>query len=329
LARYGTRITALGRWEQYFAEPFENLWTSPGSGPSLVLNTTSTTGGDRIPISDLSTRDWPFTSRGPCKVNIAEHVRLPLSAAANASARFPLIEDWGSFNVQRDSRDADAQALCNPQEAVADGGFIDNYGATTVYDTLDALGRLTDKSLPLHLIVIQITSDPDCRLAEALDSDSQTAGTCKEQVSKLLTSERIRLFSGIGVFLRFWWRTILHPMHYYDNLNQELKSFRERLLLPDVKSPEEPGPLGVLMNARTVSGFNAALALRCKAKMMGGSYYYFSMSGAFDNPLGWSLSASARAQLDGMLKDGPNARAMEAFVAELKGGRSHVPEKCD
>jgi hypothetical protein len=327
------------------AQPFENLWTKPGSGPSLVLNTTSTTGGDRIPISDLSMRDWSFTSRGPCKVNIAEHLRLPLSAAANASARFPLIEDWGSFEVNR--VDADTEANCKSHEAVADGGFFDNYGATTVYDALNALELLKQKKMeviekrqasgeelsdlielfrgtPLHFIVIQITSDPDCRLAEALDDDSHTAVQCKKQLRQLLATKPLGLFSAIGVV----YGSLLHPLNYVEYWHQGLVSLRERLLLPDVH-PQEPGPLGVLMNARTVSGFNAALALRCKVKEMKGSYYYFSMAGAFDNPLGWSLSLSARDQLNRMLVDGSNANAMEAFVRELKGGPPHVPKSCD
>lgn len=367
-----------------FADPFEDLWRSPG--PSLVLNATSSTGGDRIAISNLST-DWLHT-RGPCKANIAEHLRLPLSAAVNASARFPLLEDWGSFTPQQDSRisqkgaeaaqsdsgqpgvslqesqpasghpndppPADKPDSCHNGEAVADGGFIDNYGAATIYDALDALERTlkdrpADEARP-RVIVVQITSDPDCRIADALDPDSGLAASCEEQLDKRRqaakmpslgasfqaqwTQFREIWLSGRGFNSEFW--------REGDEFWQKTSWLTERLLFYDPSGSDNPGVLGVLSNARTVSGLNVASSLRCKVIKSRGSYYHFSMAGAFDSPLGWALSARALDQLKGMLEgeadaqnkssaNAANAQNMKSLINELISGKPtvSVPAQCN
>ncbi len=86
------------------------------------------------------------------------------------------------------------------------------------------------------------------------------------------------------------------------------------------------------MNARTVSGLNVASSLRCKVIKGGGSYYHFSMAGAFDSPLGWSLSSVVRDQLKEMLEDkadvkhksSANVQNMKSLINELAGGKPTV-----
>ena len=79
-----------------FAMGFDKLWSGPGWLPALLLKTTSATGGDRIPVSNLRTADR-LRPIGPCTANIAEHLDLTLSTAVNASARFPFLEHPGWF----------------------------------------------------------------------------------------------------------------------------------------------------------------------------------------------------------------------------------------
>jgi hypothetical protein len=351
-----------------FADPFEDLWRSPG--PALVLNATSSSGGDRIVISNLST-DW-LSNRGPCKANIAEHLRLPLSAAVNASARFPFLEGWGSFASQKDPRIAkeDADSVkqrgaspqqsppasknssdpprkprsCEAYEAVADGGFIDNYGALTVSDALDALERtLKPNEVRPRIIVVQITSDPDCQIADALDPASGYVESCEE-------AAKIRREAGEALPL---WDALKRQWSYTQEVWFSGKGFnykawqqptgkanvREAILFSDPRNSGDPGVLGVLLNARTISGLNVFASLPCKVANLRGSYYHFSMAGAFDSPLGWSLSSTARDQLKDMLEgkakppndlvSAANAENMKSLVNELKGGDRTVPKpKC-
>jgi hypothetical protein len=100
--------------------------------------------------------------------------------------------------------------------------------------------------------------------------------------------------------------------------------------------------LGVLSNARTVSGLNVASSLRCKVIKSRGSYYHFSMAGAFDSPLGWALSTRALDQLKGMLEgeadaqnrssaNAANAQNMKSLINDLISGKPtvSVPTQCN
>jgi hypothetical protein len=305
--------------ENHFAGAFEQLWNK--QGPAVVLNTTSNTGGDRIAISNLST-EW-LAIRGPCKANIAEHLQLPVSTAANASARFPFLEEWGSFRVLANQQEHAESQACSSYEAVADGGFVDNYGAETIQDALDRLQALlnskSNERRP-HIVVIQITSDPDCRIADAIDPESRIAMACEENAK--LRREAGRIPSLLAA--------LLDPMYVHRHFERFRTWTREWLLFDDPRRTDNPGVLDVLSNARTVNGLNVAAALRCRVLDMGGSYYQFSMTGAFDNPLGWSLSLRAQEQLKGLLQTGANTAAMDALINELnnKGAIQQKP-KCN
>jgi hypothetical protein len=81
---------------------------------------------------------------------------VPASAAADASARFPYFGPLGIL------RRHDAGKAGPAMASVVDGGYFENFGATSLLDLLDALdGLARQKNYPVRFIVLQIISDPD------------------------------------------------------------------------------------------------------------------------------------------------------------------------
>ena len=97
------------------------------------------------------------------------------------------------------------------------------------------------------------------------------------------------------------------------NFIRENKEFEPSMVQSDFRMTFSEGT--------TITGLNVAFNLRCKVINEGGSYYHFSISGAFDSPLGWSLSSIARNQLEEMLpansgdgQDGSRTRAVNTEI---------------
>lgn len=297
-----------------FADPFTAL--SLTEGPALVLNTTAVTDGNRLPVANLATTDW-LALDARCRTNIAAEVDLSLSAAANASARFPFLEEWGRFPVH------DPKATgCKPFEAVADGGFNDNYGAATALDALRAVVKLPDvMTAKPRIIVIQIVSDPDCPAPSFLGAP-QLAAECQQRLK-----ERMAELTFRKVKRDLW--TWLNPYADPDYRHNTLMPMR-RIARP-LPSDGTPGPVDVAMRARALGGAAVAEALRREACMGGGSYYLFSLAGAFDAPLGWAMSTPAQASIDQLLATGANARTLDQLIEKLnavKDGNGSLHGNC-
>jgi hypothetical protein len=245
----------------------------------------------------------------PC-LNIAEHIDLPLSAAVNASARFPYVEDWGWFRPLTDASEKNINDLtnCRAQEGVADGGFFDNYGAVTALDAYNKIKVLSiDARIKPKIVVIQITSDPDCDLTLPLDGSTQRSIECV----KILEEKRQLRLRKTG------WSALTSEATEY-NREQELRDF----LYGSAPEDDNPGTYGVAMQARSINGVTAASELRSRVlSNEGDTYYHFSLAGAFESPLGWSLSRYARKRIDDMLLSGTNKGAMDQLAAELNRAR--------
>ncbi|KEA07735.1 hypothetical protein G6L29_30315 [Agrobacterium rhizogenes] len=309
------------------ARPFSALWQGKSAAPALILNTTRPRVGDRIVLSNL---DLARVLQPPssCGANIAEHLDMPLSTAANASARFPVVEEWGWFRVLNPAMG------CASVETIADGGFYDNYGAATALDLYQAVkARVKDRIPAPKIIVVQISSDVDCRLAIPLDDDPERKAECDARAKKRreelgqgdLPSGYSRKFFLNAVErdqkLRAWQhdRVAWVRKWFYSSGGEE-----EAKGVPVDWTP--PGMVGTMMNAVSVNGLTVASRLRETVKMNGDRYFHFSLGGAFDIPLGWSLSRHAIQEIDVALEDGTNCRAMAELVREL----SHQPQmpKC-
>lgn len=290
------------------AEPLGKL-SSPSAGPILVLNATSASSGDRLVSASIGTRGW-FDPVGACQVNLAEHLSLPLSAGIGASARFPVITEWGWF-------DAKGVPGCDDYEGVADGGFYDNYGAATLLDLLNGIARIraadaaSQGTVPaIKPIVIQITSDPDAASACVLSLLDRDGPPDFAECGRKAREEAVPAPNG-------WW--FYRP---FFNSNEEAKAFTSGLWRNTAYAPGTlgyPGLLSVFMRSRMASGIRVAKLLR--ATMLdprtGGCYYHFSMTGLEGVPLGWALSSSARKTIDASLASDHNRATMAALIAEL------------
>jgi hypothetical protein len=294
------------------SEVFRKPLTSLGGqhpGPSLLLNATAVSDGDRIVSSPIDTDGWLHTrgaSEDPtvtCEANVSDSTQVTLAAAAGASARFPFLSEWGWF--MRPERPS-----CPAEVGLADGGFFDNYGAATLIDAMKALRATRGTSRnPFRPIVIQITSDPDCDNT-VLDNHEDGPSECK-------------VLKPVPVPNDYWktWQWWLPWIAGYSKLHHDVeKAETDRMYSVLGFGPDAtPGPLDILFRSRSTNGIARAAQLREETIAEGGSYYHFSMAGIPAEPLSWSLSGGARADLDALLKQGRNARVMCRLIAALEG----------
>lgn len=155
------------RWRAVFgddrlARPFLDLWPPAQSWPALLLNGTSFATGGRLIVSNLALRamDLPPGARTVAEPRADLLARLgadlPASTAAGSSARFPFISPLGVL------RGPGTGGLA--QDAVGDGGYFENFGATTLLDLLEVLDAAARRDgRPVRFVVVQIVSDPESR----------------------------------------------------------------------------------------------------------------------------------------------------------------------
>jgi hypothetical protein len=140
------------------AQPFLQLWADPHKAwPALLMNSTSVLRGDRLIASNLQ-----FSSADmDVSIDAGDLLRsvgadLPASTAADTSARFPLFGPVGVLRNRTTGRAADL---------VVDGGYFEDFGATTLLETLDVLVEVARRDkIPVRFIVIQIIGAPAAQL---------------------------------------------------------------------------------------------------------------------------------------------------------------------
>ena len=125
------------------AEPFSRLWKNDGTRwqPALLLNATMVENGKRGLFSSLPILTGPggqFIDAHDLHAHLRESgpgagawQDVPLSTAAHASARFPLVSPPGRL----------------PSGArVVDGGYFENSAATTALDLLNGITKQLDRT---------------------------------------------------------------------------------------------------------------------------------------------------------------------------------------
>ena len=273
-------------------------WPRAGDGeaardlPALLLNGTSVATGKRIVTSNLQLRGvltdaYDFFSQ--CRL------RIRMSTAANNSARFPVVGPAGSLPRDGDG-DGEDQEGCDFDrdfERIVDGGYFENFGATTALDVLRALKALACPRGPqacgLEIVVIQISSDPD--YPGVVERDPASPGTA------------------------------------------EAESRRRGGPAPQRFASELLAPVETLLNTRSAHGDLAAQQLRdWAADEPDADYVEFRLvkrEGESVPPLGWVLSEAAKTSIDCQLLAEENTANLaqlgdllqfdaEAFLEELK-----------
>ncbi len=233
------------RWRAVFddgrlAGPFLDLWQDGRPWPALLLNGTSASGGGRLIASNLRLKAAHVGGDGSDLLALLGG-DLPASAAAGSSARFPYIGPLGTFRT-----------VSGAAQAVADGGYFENLGASTLLELLDALDGVARRhGRPVRFIVLQIVNDPD--------AGSDAAGGAPSHQAPYETP----------------WS-----------------------LLPRGLT----GPATVLLRTREARGVSASETLARRVVALGGAYVPVRLGRSPTGrtaPLGWSLSAVARAVIDG------------------------------
>ena len=141
------------RWHAVFGDgrlagSFLGLWRKGRPWPALLLNGTSLNGGGRLVASNLQLgADHVGGDHSDLLALLGGDI--PASAAAGSSARFPYIGPLGTFRTAAGTADA-----------VADGGYFENLGASTLLELLDALDAVARRNeRQVRFVVLQLVND--------------------------------------------------------------------------------------------------------------------------------------------------------------------------
>jgi hypothetical protein len=155
---------------------FEEDFLSDGKGegrlPALLLNGTSVGNGRRLITAtfplDIRRSDGGGAALDPEVIDFIDKSdsTVRFSTAVDNSARFSWVGPAGTI------RSSDGKIV----DRVVDGGYFENFGATTAIDLIDWLDQ-RGKLGPNHenLIVILISSDPDLYIPDASNCNSEPA----------------------------------------------------------------------------------------------------------------------------------------------------------
>lgn len=140
------------------AGDFLKLWPQDHPWPALLLNGTSVRSGGRVITSNLQLAGGDME----LSMDAADLLRtlgapVRASTAADNSARFPL---FGPVGVAR-GQILPNGALPRASDLVVDGGYFEDFGATTLLETLDVLQEAAARAnIPVRFIVLQIIGAP-------------------------------------------------------------------------------------------------------------------------------------------------------------------------
>ena len=142
-------------WQNTFGNdllraPFLDAWPAKRPWPALFLNGTSARTGGRLATSNLKLGN-SLSADGIDLLTMLDG-ELTASSAIGTSSRFPYFSPLGAIRRTPSAPIADW---------VADGGYFESLGATTLLDVLDELVRLAPTAKRhVRFVVIEIISDP-------------------------------------------------------------------------------------------------------------------------------------------------------------------------
>lgn len=119
----------------FFAQPFQSLWTNGAPAPALFLNGTCVESGNRIITSNLYVSDFAHAENSYDRLNSD----IPISTAVHMSARFTYVSPAGLFG---------------DGAHVVDGGYFENSGAATAEEIKYSLEAGPDSKTDIYYILI-------------------------------------------------------------------------------------------------------------------------------------------------------------------------------
>ena len=149
--------------DDLLAQPFLDLWPAGRPWPALLLNSTSMATGGPVVTSNLRLSGAsPSVTLDAVDLLRDAGADVRASTAADDSARFPYFGPIGVLRAHVPNGRGPTVDL------VADGGYFENFGATTLLDLLDVLHAIAARDgRAVRFIVIQISSDPGLTRAPA------------------------------------------------------------------------------------------------------------------------------------------------------------------
>jgi hypothetical protein len=127
---------------------------------------------------------------------------IKLSKAVSLSARFPILSPQADLEARQ--ADPSASMKVNSRDRllaqVVDGGYFENFGATTLFDLVTAI-RWIQKKLPIRIVLI--TNDPDFIHGDCLRS--KTSGEVRDAPVEL--PKRTEKWSVVRTILEAFSRT--------------------------------------------------------------------------------------------------------------------------
>lgn len=142
-----------------FSNSFYDLWKDfpRESVPALFINTTRVETGDRMVISNLSTKDDPNITWVENFADADSSLNIPLSTATSLSARFPFITPAGYLmKADKDGREEKCRFV--------DGGYFENSGTATLLDIFNSIhANKIGEQIPFKVVIIRIGFVPSAR----------------------------------------------------------------------------------------------------------------------------------------------------------------------
>ena len=250
--------------------------------PLLLLNATHQETGRRVIAGHVRIDRDPFLDS--FDLHSLTGIDLPLSTAAHNSARFSYVSPAGRL--------AD-HATDEGRGWVIDGGYFENFAALTALQlaraALLAIRAETGRDDAVLPVFVQISSDP------AIGGDGGAAGA--------------RDLAGLAE-LRACGTLPAGPLAHDPALDGQDFLAGNQLL----------APLRGILGSREAHGTTASKELAnfaCARHAQGlpVAYAHFAMCKVADPPLGWVLSAGARASIEGYLENCGNPDALAATRA--------------
>ena len=263
------------------AAPFLSLVPSEAAWrPLLLLNATHQETGRRVIAGHVRIDRDPFLDS--FDMHALTGIDLPLSTAAHNSARFSYVSPAGRL--------AD-HATDEGRGWVIDGGYFENFAALTTLQlaraALLAIRAETGRDDAVLPVFVQISSDP------AIGGDGEDDASARDRA-------RLAELQACG--------TLQASALAHDPAldGQEFLAGNQVL-----------APLRGILGSRAAHGITASKELAnfaCAREAQGWpvAYAHFAMCQVADPPLGWVLSAGARAAIEGYLENCGNPDALAA-----------------